>query len=73
LDQAGVSIGLTSVTGVKTTTKSSGEDLNGYSELGVMGSEDLGDGLTATYGVNLAFGLSTSPNAPAIYRGSGVA
>jgi len=72
LDQAAVSIGLTSATGVKTTTKSFGEDLNGYSELGVMGSEDLGDGLTATYGVNLAFGLSTSLNAPGIYHGSGV-
>ena len=72
LDQAAVSIGLTSATGVKTTTKSFGEDLNGYSELGVMGSEDLGNGLTATYGVNLAFGLSTSLNAPGIYHGSGV-
>jgi len=37
-----------------------------------MGSEDLGNGLTATYGVNLAFGLSTSLNAPGIYHGSGV-
>jgi len=72
LDQAAVSIGLTSATGVKTTTKSFGEDLNGVSELGVKGSEDLGNGLTATYGVNLAFGLSTSLNAPGIYHGSGV-
>jgi len=72
LDQAAVSIGLTDATSVKSTTKSFGEDLNGYSELGVMGSEDLGNGLTATYGVNLAFGLSTSLNAPGIYHGSGV-
>ena len=72
LDQAAVSIGLTSATGVKTTTKSFGEDLNGVSELGVKGSEDLGNGLTATYGVNLSYGLSTSANTPAIYNGSGI-
>ena len=72
LDQAAVSVGLTDSTGAKTTTKSFGEDLNGYSELGVKGSEDLGNGLTATYGVNLAFGLSTSLNAPGIYNGSGI-
>ena len=72
LDQAAVSIGLTSATSVKSTTKSFGEDWNGVSELGVMGSEDLGNGLTATYGVNLSYGLSTSANTPAIYNGSGV-
>jgi predicted porin len=72
LDQAAVSIGLTSATGVKTTTKSFGEDLNGVSELGVKGSEDLGNGLTATYGVNFSYNLSTSANTPAIYNGSGV-
>jgi len=72
VDQAAVSVGLTSATGAKTTTKSFGEDLNGYSELGVSGSEDLGNGLTATYGINLAMNLSTSLNAPGVYNGSGV-
>ena len=72
LDQAVISIGLTDSTGAKTTTKSFGEDLNGVSELGVKGSEDLGNGLTATYGVNFSYGLSTSANTPAIYNGSGV-
>jgi hypothetical protein len=72
LDQAAISIGLTSDAGAKTTTKSFGEDWNGVSELGVKGSEDLGNGLTATYGVNLSYGLSTSASTPAIYNGSGV-
>ena len=72
LDQAAVSTSLTSSTNVKTTAKTFGEDLNGYSELGFSGSEDLGNGLTATYGINLSYGLSTSANTPAIYNGSGV-
>ena len=73
LDQAVISIGMTAATtGTKTTAKSFGEDLNGVSELGVKGSEDLGNGLTATYGVNFSYGLSTSANTPAIYNGSGV-
>jgi predicted porin len=72
LDQAVISIGLTSATAAKTTTKSFGEDLNGVSELGVKGSEDLGNGLTATYGVNLSYNLSTIASTPAIYNGSGV-
>jgi hypothetical protein len=73
LDQAVISIGMTAATtGTKTTAKSFGEDLNGVSELGVKGSEDLGNGLTATYGVNFSYGLSTSAGTPAIYNGSGV-
>ena len=72
VDQAVTSTGKTSATGVKTTAKSFGEDLNGYSELGVSGSEDLDNGLTATYGINLSYGLSTSASTPAIYNGSGV-
>jgi predicted porin len=72
LDQAITSTGLTDDAGAKTTTKSFGEDLNGFTELGVSGSEDLGNGLTATYGINLSMGLSTSGNTPAIYNGSGV-
>jgi len=72
VDQAAVSIGLTSAAGAKTTTKSFGEDLNGFSELGVSGSEDLGNGLTATYGINLALNISSATNNSFIYNGSGV-
>jgi len=35
-------------------------------------SEDLGNGLTATYGINLAMSASTSLNAPGVYNGTGV-
>jgi len=59
-------------TGLKTTAKTFGEDLNGFSELGVSGSEDLGNGLAATYGINLSMSLATGGNSPAIYNGSGV-
>ena len=72
VDQAITSTGATDAAGAKTTKKSFGEDLNGYSELGVSGSEDLGNGLTATYGINLNMGLSTAGNTPTIYNGSGV-
>ena len=72
LDQAAVSTSLTSSTNVKTTAKTFGEDLNGYSELGVSGSEDLGNGLTATYGINFNMSIATSANTPTIYNGSGV-
>ena len=72
VDQAAVSIGLTSAAGVKTTTKSFGEDLNGFSELGVSGSESLDNGLTATYGINIALNASTATNNAFIYNGSGV-
>jgi len=72
LDQAAMTIGTTSALGVKTTAKSFGEDLNGVSELGVSGSEDVGNGLTATYGINLALAESTSGGAVTVYNGSGV-
>jgi len=77
MDQAVISTAKTSATGVKTTAKSFGEDLNGFSELGVKGSEDLGDGLTATYGINIALSVTQTnalltSNAPFIYHGSGV-
>ena len=67
-----MTIGTTSALGVKTTAKSFGEDLNGVSELGVSGSEDVGNGLTATYGINLALAESTSGGAVTVYNGSGV-
>jgi len=72
LDQAAISTSKTSALGVKTTAKSFGEDLNGYSELGVSGSEDLGNGMTATYGINLNMSIATGGNTPTIYNGSGV-
>jgi len=72
LDQAAISTSKTSSTGVKTTAKSFGEDLNGYSELGVSGSEDLDNGMTATYGINLNTSIATGGNTPTIYNGSGV-
>ena len=72
LDQAAITTSATSATGVKTTKKSFGEDLNGFSELGVSGSEDLGNGLTATYGINLNMSIATSGNTPTIYNGTGV-
>ena len=73
LDQAVISTSKTAATtGTKTTAKSFGEDLNGFSELGVSGSEDLGNGLTATYGINLSTSIATSGNTPAIYNGTGV-
>jgi len=72
LDQAAISNSKTSSTGVKTTAKSFGEDLNGYSELGVSGSEDLDNGMTATYGINLNMSIATGGNTPTIYNGSGV-
>ena len=72
VDQAAISNSKIDAAGVKTTAKSFGEDLNGFSELGVSGSEDLGNGLTATYGINLSMSIATSGNTPAIYNGSGV-
>jgi len=72
LDQAAITSSKTDGNGAKTTTKSFGEDLNGYSELGVSGSEDLGNGLTATYGINLSLSAATGGNNPAIYHGTGV-
>jgi len=72
LDQAVISTAKTSALGVKTTAKSFGEDLNGYSELGVSGSEALDNGLTATYGINFALSADTSGNTPTVYNGSGV-
>jgi predicted porin len=72
LDQAAISISKTDDAGVKTTTKSFGEDLNGVSELGVSGSEDLGNGLTATYGINLSMNIATGGNSPGMYNGTGV-
>jgi len=72
LDQAITTTGATDADGTKTTTKSFGEDLNGFSELGVSGSEDLGNGLTATYGINLSMNSATVSNTPAIYNGTGV-
>jgi predicted porin len=72
VDQAAVSASKTDYAGVKTTTKSFGEDLNGFSELGVSGSEDLGNGLAATYGINLSMSIATGGNTPAIYNGTGV-
>ncbi len=72
LDQAAITTSATDVDGVKTTKKSFGEDLNGFSELGVSGSEDLGNGLTATYGINLNMSIATGGNTPTIYNGTGV-
>ena len=72
VDQAATSVSLTNATGVKTTTKAFSEDLNGFSELGVAGSEDLGNGLAATYGINLSMNIATGGNTPAIYNGTGV-
>ena len=72
LDQAAISTSKTSYLGVKTTKKSFGEDLNGYSELGVSGSEDLGDGLSATYGINFNLSAASGGSNPAIYNGTGV-
>jgi len=72
LDQAAITTSKTDADGAKTTTKSFGEDLNGYSELGVSGSEDLGNGLTATYGINLSLSAATGGNNPAVYNGTGV-
>jgi len=73
LDQAVISTAKTAATtGTKTTAKSFGEDLNGYSELGVSGSEALDNGLTATYGINFALSADTSGNTPTVYNGSGV-
>jgi predicted porin len=72
LDQAAITTSATDGDGAKTTTKSFGHDLNGTSELGVSGSEDLGNGLTATYGINLNMAIGTAGNSPTIYNGTGV-
>jgi len=72
VDQAAITTSKIDGEGAKTTKKSFGEDLNGYSELGVSGSEDLGNGLTATYGINLNMSIATGGNTPTIYNGTGV-
>jgi hypothetical protein len=59
VDQAAISISTTDACWrKKLLPKAFGEDLNGTSELGVSGSEDLGNGLAATYGINLSMSYS---------------
>ena len=71
-DQAVISTSKTSAAGVGTTTKSFGEDINGFSELGFSGSEDLGNGMTATFGLNYSLSNTTSGSQPTIYNGTGL-
>ena len=59
VDQSHNTVTATTKAGVKTTTQSWGASQGGTSALGVKGEEDLGDGLKASYLMELALNVDT--------------
>ena len=68
IDQAYYSSRTTTSTGVSTTTKGVGAQNNGTSEFTISGVEDLGDGMKASFALNIQAAIDTDYTTPATRR-----
>ena len=68
IDQAYYSSRTTTSTGVSSTTKGVGAQNNGTSEFTISGVEDLGDGMKATFALNIQAAIDTDYTTPVTRR-----